>query len=211
MYNPPLFVEERIEMLHSFIHQHPLATVITCGPRGLEAAHVPIVMQAGEGSNGILQFHMARANEQWMAMESSHVLAIFGGTGHYVSPSWYRSKEEHGRVVPTWNYIAVHVRGQGRLFEQHDKLLQHLHLLTDRNESNFEKPWSVADAPRDYIDGLSKAIVGVEVAIETIEGKWKLSQNRSEADRQGVIRGLTALDSPSSRELAQIMTERNPK
>lgn len=144
-------------------------------------------------------------------MESSpSVLAIFLGPEHYITPSWYPSKQEHGKVVPTWNYVAVHVRGHARLFENAE-LIQHLHSLTSQNEQAIENAWSVDDAPKDYIEGLSRAIVGIEVAIESIEGKCKLSQNRSKSDREGVVAGLNALGSPESVKMAELVAERLPK
>jgi transcriptional regulator len=206
MYTPPQFVEERTEVLHSFIRQNPLAAIITCGPQGPEATHVPVVLHAGEGSNGVLRCHFARANPHWKSMESSSVLAIFQGPDHYITPSWYPSKQEHGKVVPTWNYVAVHIRGHARLFENRD-LIEHIHTLTNQNEQAFEKRWSVDDAPEGYIEGLSRAIIGIEIAIESIEGKCKLSQNRSKSDREGVINGLRTTGSPESLKMAELVAE----
>jgi transcriptional regulator len=208
MYNPGSFVEERVDVLHALIRQHPLAVVVTCGPHGAEASHVPVVLHAEKGAKGVLRFHVARANEQWKAMAGSVVLIIFQGAEHYITPSWYPSTQEHGKVVPTWNYVAVHVRGRARVMEDRAQLIAHLHTLTDEQERDFEKRWSVDDAPGQYIEGLSQAIVGFEVAIDTIEGKWKLSQNRSASDRGGMVRGLRALDSPASDEMAQLVAER---
>lgn len=205
MYTPPLFVEERIEALHSIIRQYPLAAIVTCSAQGPEATHVPVVLHADEGAKGVLRCHFARANPQWKTIESSpSVLAIFQGPEHYISPSWYPSKQEHGKVVPTWNYVAVHVRGRARLFENRE-LIEHIHALTDQNEQPFAKPWSVDDAPKDYIAGMSRAIIGIEIAIDVIEGKRKLNQNRSEADREGVIAGLRAIGSAKSMMMAELV------
>lgn len=207
MYNPSSFVEDRAEILHSFIRQHPLAVIVTCSSEGPEATHVPVVLHAGIGPKGVLRCHFARANDQWKTVQSSSpVLAIFPGPQHYISPSWYPAKQEHGKVVPTWNYVAVHVRGRAKLLEERNQLIEHLHALTDQNERGFEKPWSVDDAPKAYIEALSEAIVGVEIAIETMEGKCKLSQNRPESDRLGVVAGLRAINSPASLEMAQLIT-----
>ncbi|MDQ2844535.1 MAG: FMN-binding negative transcriptional regulator [Acidobacteriota bacterium] len=211
MYNPPMFVEDRTEVLHAFIRQHPLAALVACGSAGPEATHVPMVLHPEVGPAGLLRCHVARANDQWKNVQSAAaVLAIFQGPEHYITPSWYASTREHGKVVPTWNYAAVHVRGRAKLFEG-PELIQHLNALTDQNEQGFERPWSVGDAPRDYIEALSKAIVGIEISVDTIEGKWKASQNRSEADRQGVIAGLSAIGSPASLEMAQIVKQRGAK
>lgn len=211
MYTPSLFVEERIEVLHSIIRQYPLAVIVTSGAQGPEATHVPVVLHADQGAKGVLRCHFARANPQWKSVEASpSVLAIFRGPEHYISPSWYPSKQEHGKVVPTWNYIAVHVRGRGRLFEDRE-LIEHIHALTDQNEQAFEEPWSVDDAPQDYIEGMSRAIIGIEIAIDAIEGKWKLSQNRPQADREGVVAGLRAIGSHESLKMAELVAERFAK
>jgi transcriptional regulator len=192
MYNPAPFAEERIEVLHSFLRQNPFATLVTNGANGPEATHAPTIFHSDIGSKGLLRCHFARANRHWRSLDCAAVLGIFQGVDHYISPSWYPSKEEHGKVVPTWNYVAVHVRGRGRIFEGRDDLVAHVTALTARSEQVFEKPWSVEDAPAEYIHSLTKAIVGIEIAIESIEGKWKMSQNRPEADRRGVVAGLVA-------------------
>ncbi len=211
MYNPVAFAEDRVEVLHAFIRQHPLAALVTCGSEGPEATHVPVVLHPAIGSAGILRCHVARANGQWKDVQSPvPVLAIFQGPEHYITPSWYRSTQEHGKVVPTWNYVAVHVRGRATLFEGRE-LMQHLERLTEQNEQAFEKRWSVDDPPEGYIEALSKAIVGIEISIDTIEGKWKASQNRSESDRRGVIVGLSDIGSPASVEMAEIVKERGLK
>ena len=209
MYNPVPFAEDRIDVLHAFLQQHPLAVLVTCGPDGPEATHVPVVLHPEMAPKGLLRCHFARANAQWKTMQSSpSVLAVFQGSQHYITPSWYAAKQEHGRVVPTWNYVAVHVRGQARLFEEEAELLQHLRALTRQNEQGFEKPWSLDDAPQDYLAALSKGIVGIEIAIDAIEGKWKLSQNRPESDQQGIVAGLNATNSPASLEMAQLVKQR---
>ena len=208
MYTPSQFVEERIEVLHSFIRQNPLAAIVTCGTDGPEATHVPVVLHPEQGSKGVLRCHFARANPHWKTIESAPaILAIFQGPQHYITPSWYPSKQETGKVVPTWNYIAVHVRGRARLFEN-GELIEHLHSLTNQNELPFEQRWSVDDAPEGYIEGLSRAIVGIEIAIESIEGKCKLSQNRSRTDREGVVTGLRDIGSPDAAEMADLVSER---
>jgi transcriptional regulator len=210
MYNPPLFAESRVEELHAFIRQHPLAAIITGGSDGLEATHVPMVLHPELSANGVLRCHLARANPHWKSLQAGvQVLAIFQGPEHYISPSWYPSKQEHGKVVPTWNYAVVHVRGHARTFEDPEQLLQHLRTLTDQNEAALETPWSVDDAPPDYIKALAKTIIGIEIAIETIEGKWKVSQNRPAADRRKVVKELLALDSPESVEMAKLVKERD--
>jgi transcriptional regulator len=206
MYNPSLFVEDRIDLLHSFIRQHPLAVIVSAGSEGLEATHVPVILHADRGPKGSLRCHFARANDHWRTMQSSSgVLAIFQGPQHYITPSWYPSKQQHGKVVPTWNYVVVHVRGRASIFEEQSGILEHLRALTEQQERPFEKPWSVDDAPKAYLEGLSRQIVGVEISIEAIEGKCKISQNRSEQDRQGVVAGLTAMNTPASLEMAELV------
>jgi len=203
MYNPAHFAEDRPEVLHQFIRQHPLGALVTCGPAGLEASHVPVAFHPDEG---LLRCHLARANPQSQTLASSpSVLMIFSGAQHYITPSWYPSKAEHGKVVPTWNYIAVHVSGRARIIEDEQAFLRHLKDLTARNESSFTEPWAVDDAPPEYIANLMRSIVGIEILIDRIEGKWKLSQNRSKADQQGVIEGLQKLDTPESTTMAKLM------
>lgn len=203
MYNPSHFVEDRPDVLRNFIEQHPLAILTTCSPEGPQASHVPVMLHPDVGSQGVLRFHLARANRQWEAIaESAPVLAIFAGEEHYITPKWYPSTVEHGKVVPTWNYITVHVRGLGRLMSS-DELLEHLRAITNSQESSYKDPWTVESAPADFIAAMTKAIVGFEMTITSIEGKWKVSQNRTAADRAGVISGLTELNTSASLKMAR--------
>lgn len=209
MYNTAPFAEGRIEVLHGFVRQHPLAVFVTCGSEGPEVTHVPMVLHPEVGAKGVLRCHVARANSQWKTVETCpSVLAVFHGPEHYISPSWYVSKREHGKVVPTWNYVAVHVRGRARLFDDTGELMEHVKTLTDQNEQALGESWTVEDAPQEYVIALTKGIVGIEIAIDEIAGKWKASQNRPEPDRQGVVEGLTKLDSPASLRMAQIVKQR---
>jgi transcriptional regulator len=189
MYNPAPFAEHRVEAMHEFMRRYPLATVVSSGASdGIQASHVPVLL---DSEKGFLRCHMARANGHQEALrKSASVLVIFQNPGNYISPSWYPSKAEHGRVVPTWNYLAVHVRGRARIFEDSAQVIEHVRALTSAHEAGFETPWSVDDAPADYIQALSRKIVGVEISVDAIEGKWKVSQNRGEADRDGVVEGL---------------------
>jgi transcriptional regulator len=210
MYNPAHFVEDREDMLQAFIQQHPFALLITCGTEQPEASHVPIMFHPESGPRGALRCHLARANPQWKSIvDSSPVLAVFTGAEHYITPGWYSSTREHGKVVPTWNYVAVHVRGTARLMETPQELLGHLKDLTNRNEQPFEKPWTVESAPPEYIQALMNAIVGIEVTISSIQGKWKASQNRTRTDREGVVAGLIELDTPESLAMAEIVKKAN--
>jgi transcriptional regulator len=212
VYTPAPFAENRIGVLQEFIRQHLLATLVSCGSSGPEATHVPVVLHTDQGTSGILRCHLARANDHWKDLQSlPAVLAIFHGTDHYITPSWYPTKQEHGKVVPTWNYVAVHVRGRARLFEDQSELIEHLRTLTDQNEQVFAQPWSVADAPQNYIDSLTKAIVGVEIAIDKIEGKCKASQNQPQSNQAGTVAGLNRLNSPESLRMAQLVAQRGLK
>ena len=208
MYNPIHFREVRPEELHAFIRAHPLGTLVTSGQDGPEASHLPVFLDADAGR---LRCHMARGNPQWRQLGSGgRALVIFTGASHYITPNWYPEKRRHGKVVPTWNYAAVHVSGSARLFEDSQSLLRHLNELTNFNEASFAERWSVADAPAEYIEGMTKAIVGVEISIERMEGKWKVSQNRSAKDQQGVIAGLDGLGSCTAQEMAELMRKRTP-
>ena len=212
MYTPAHFAETDTEVLYSFLQQQPFATLVTNGADGPEATHVPMVFHPETGARGVLRCHLARANGQWMTVQSAMpVLAIFQGVDHYITPSWYPTKQEHGKVVPTWNYVAVHVRGRARLFEDQSELMAHLRTLTKQQEQAFEQPWSDADAPPSYIEALTKAIVGIEIAIDRIEGKCKVSQNQSESNQAGVVAGLTRLHSPESLRMAQLVKQRGLK
>jgi len=207
MYNPVHFREERENVLHAFIRAHPLGALVTSGPDGPEASHLPMFLDADAGR---MRCHMARSNPQWRQLSNSGAaLVIFSSAGHYITPNWYPEKRKHGKVVPTWNYVAVHVTGAAHLFEDSPSLLRHLHELTDFHEAGFAKRWSVADAPSEYVENMTKAIVGVEIAMERIEGKWKVNQNRSAEDRQGVMAGLDGLDSDAGQEMAALMRDRS--
>jgi len=209
MYNPSPFAENRADVLHAFIRQYPLATIVSCGASGPEATHVPVVLHADVGPNGVLRCHFARANSHWEAIRSlPSVLVILQGPDHYITPDWYPSKREHGKVVPTWNYVAVHVRGNARIVEGPNELEEHLRTLTHQHESTRQTPWSIDDAPEGYIEALSRGIVGIEIDIVQVQGKWKVSQNRPETDRSGVVAGLEAIGTPSSLTMAQLVDER---
>jgi transcriptional regulator len=192
MYLPSHFREERIDVMHGLIRERPLATLVTLGANGLVANHIPMLVRPEPAPYGTLVGHVARGNSMWRSA-GSEALAIFTGPEHYISPSWYAEKRTHGRVVPTWNYAAVHASGTLQVHEDRDWLLALVTELTNVHEARFEQPWHVADAPAEYVEGLLKGIVGIEIRIERIEGKWKMGQNRSEEDRAGASEGLRAL------------------
>ena len=194
MYRPLIFREDRLDQLHGTIRSHPLATLVTYVAGGLTANFIPFTL-ANENGRDILRAHMARANGQIAdLLTSAEALVIFQGLQAYITPSWYATKKEHEKVVPTWNYIVVQVRGNPRIVEDANWLRAQIDALTTLQEANRSAPWSVNDAPADYIDALLKNIVGFEIPIERIEGKWKVSQNQPAINRAGVVAGLREID-----------------
>ena len=207
MYQPGAFREERLEILHALIRAHPLGTLITAGSGGLAANLVPFIV-ADQGERGTLRAHIARANDQVEALRAgAETLVVFQGPDAYISPSWYPSKQEHGRVVPTWNYVVVQVHGTPHLIEDPLWIRAQIGALTQSQEGQRARPWSVADAPEAFVEAQIRAIVGVEIPILRIEGKWKLSQNRSAADRRGVVEGLQG--EGRNEEMARLVAERD--
>jgi transcriptional regulator len=191
MYLPQAFREDRLPVLHDAIRACGLGLLITVTPNGPAATPLPMLLDPAAGEKGTLYAHLARANPQWRdTVPGSPALVVFAGPDAYVSPGWYPSKQETGRVVPTWNYIAVQVGGVPTFFDEPDRLRALVERLTNRQESGRTRPWQVSDAPEPFIAQQLGAIVGVALPIERIEGKWKLSQNRPEPDRLGVIAGL---------------------
>jgi transcriptional regulator len=209
MYIPRAFVEERLPVLHELIRSQPFCSLVTVGASGLFASHLPMVLHGNQGAWGVLHGHLARANAQWRDFNPEvEALTIFSGAHHYISPSWYPEKSEHGKVVPTWNYAVVHAYGNLRTIEKAEWLSNHLWELTSQRESAAAVPWKVTDAPAEFIESMLKGIVGLELTITRLEGKWKMSQNRSERDRRGVIRGLDDLNSPESLEMKNLVSDR---
>lgn len=191
MYCPPLFREDRIDVLHAFIRSHPLGLLISHGSTGLLANLFPFELKAGGSERGMLHAHIARANPQWRELDGQPVLIVFRGTDAYVSPSLYATKHETGKVVPTWNYAMVQVRGTVQLRDQGPWVGDQIEALTNAREASRATPWSVTDAPNDYIETQMKHIVGLEIGVDSIEGKWKVSQNQPEANRRSVIAGFS--------------------
>lgn len=210
MYLPPHFTETDPERLQQMIASAGLVTIVTTTAEGLEASHIPLHYDptpAPDGSApfGTLYGHLAKANQQWRRFRAdADALAIFQGPDAYISPSWYATKQETGKVVPTWNYVAIHAYGKLKTFDDASKLLDLVTRLTQRHESTRGKPWSVQDAPADYTAAMLKGIVGLELPISRLEGKWKMSQNRNAADRSGVVTGLR---SEGETEVAAIMAK----
>ena len=203
MYCPPLFREDRLEVQHAFIRSHPLGLLISSGPSGLLATPLPFELEPGGSGRGILKAHMARANPQWREIDDREVLIVFRGTDAYVSPSLYATKKETGKVVPTWNYTMVQARGMARLRDDETWLAGQLKKLTAAREAARPAPWAVTDAPADYVEAQMKHIVGVEIEIAALDGKWKVSQNQPEANRRSVLAGFSA--DAQTREMAELV------
>ena len=195
MYLPTAFEEQRPEALHALMQAHPLGTLVTHSPDGLDANHIPFELDTAVGPHGLLRAHVARANPVWQQAADTEVLVVFRAADGYISPNWYPSKPEHHRHVPTWNYAVVHAYGVLRVRDDERFLRGLVARLTREHEarSQQQKPWKMGDAPTDYIDGLLKAIVGLEIEVTRLVGKYKLGQNREERDRLGAAAGLEGL------------------
>lgn len=187
MYCPEAFAETRPEVLRTLIQDYPLATLITMGSNGPEADHIPLYLFPGEGSDHVLQGHVARANPLWReAPLGGEVLVVFQGPQHYISPSWYATKAETGKVVPTWNYAVVHVHGPLHVRDNPDWVRQQMIALTAQQENGFARPWQVNDAPQGFTESLIGQVVGIEIPISRWTGKWKVSQNQPLRNRDSV-------------------------
>ena len=208
MYIPRANEENRISVMHALIVSQPLGTLVTLGTSGLFASHIPMVLEDDGSQFGVLKGHISRANTQWRDfVPTVDALAIFAGHQHYISPNWYPGKQEHGKEVPTWNYAVVHAYGPLKVIEDEQWLLTFLHRLTDIHEAESPVPWKVSDAPAEFIRSLLNGIIGLELPIHRLEGKWKVSQNRTEAERKGVIEGLSKLNTPASLAMKSLVEE----
>ncbi|MEI9981598.1 MAG: FMN-binding negative transcriptional regulator [Edaphobacter sp.] len=209
MYIPNANKEDRVPILHQFMQDQPFASLITLGASGLFASHIPMVLEQN-GSMGQLKCHISRANTQWRDLiPTVQALAIFAGPQHYITPTWYPEKQETAKVVPTWNYVVVHAYGHLKVIQDQEWLRSHLASLTNQHEAGFPVPWKIEDAPSDYIASQIKGIIGLEMAIERLEGKWKVSQNRSECDRAGVAEGLAELNTTESLRMKDLVERRD--
>ncbi|PRD41020.1 transcriptional regulator [Phyllobacterium phragmitis] len=205
MYAPRQFREERRDVLIGAIRDVQLAAVVTPGDDGLCATHAPVVVRE-DGDHLILETHVARPNPHWK-LAGARSLMIFQGPQAYIHPGWYESKAEHGKVVPTWAYVAVHAHGPLTAFDAEDELLVHLAQLTSQNEAAREQPWDVSDAPQEFIKKLTRAIVGLRMTVERLEGSWKLNQHKPDGDRQGVTAGLSSEENSDSKSISALMRE----
>jgi transcriptional regulator len=206
MYLPKLFEETDPAVLHALMRAHPLGTWATPGAGELIVNHVPFMLDPACGPHGTLFCHVARANSVWQSFSRTvPSVIVFQGPDSYISPSWYASKPLHGKVVPTWNYVVVHAHGIPVVVADHDALLDHLTRLTAAHEAQRPAPWRVADAPPDFIEQMMKQIVAIRIPITRLIGKWKVSQNRSPADRAGAIAGLQAAADPDAQTMAGLV------
>lgn len=210
MYIPKHFEQNNATLMKALIESNPLGTMVSSGSEGLIANHIPFEVQ-DTASKLLLLGHVAKANSiSCEFCADTDVLIVFGGENSYISPSWYPSKKTNKNVVPTWNYTVVHAHGRVRTVEDAEWLRAHVQRLTDRGESALAQPWSVSHAPAEFTDRLLDAIVGIEVEVNRLEGKWKLSQNKSQEDRRGVIRGLRERSDPRAGLLADQMEGLDP-
>ena len=194
------------------MQRHPFAAIVANTPAGIEANHVPLILDPARGKFGTLRGHIARANPMWrQTAAGTEVLAIFQGSSHYISPNWYPSKQADGRVVPTWNYVVAHVRGSIEWFRDPAWLRGLLEVTTTLHERPYQNPWKISDAPDEYLQRMLGAIVCFEIPIDAISGKWKLSQNRSAADRAGVISALAGHAEASAQEMAALISQTGPE
>lgn len=209
MYLPDNFKETDVAALHETIRRIKFGTLVTLGSKGLIASHVPMLIEPEPAPFGTLIGHVARANPHWQeASAEIEALAIFLGPNAYVSPSLYATKRKTGKVVPTWNYVAVHAYGPVRFYDDAARLLDLVTRLTDAHEAHRQERWRVSDAPADYTRGMLKAIVGFELPIARLEGKWKMNQNRPAEDVPGIVEGLSR-DGEAAAEVGRIVAERN--
>ena len=208
MYSPSQHAESDVGVLQALVRAHPLGTWATQGEGELIVNHIPFLLDASRGEFGTLVGHVARANDVWRTHSTTVAsVVIFQGAETYISPSWYPSKHAHGKAVPTWNYAVVHAHGLPRIVEDKAWLLDHISRLTNTHEAAQQLPWKVSDAPADYLDRMLQAIVGVEIPIARLVGKWKVSQNRPEADKLGVVAALVSKGDERSRTMAALVSE----
>ena len=206
MYIPKHFEETDVAKMHELIRSHPLATLVTLTPSGLNANHIPLILTESDNEAGVLHGHVARSNPMWRdAQREREVLAVFQSAEAYISPNWYATKEQTGKVVPTWNYAVVHAHGFMTVHEDAEWLRTQITKMTNLREASFPVPWKVTDAPADYIEKLIGAIVGIEIVVNRLEGKWKVSQNQPIENRAGVIEGLTRRGDDGDIEMSKLI------
>jgi transcriptional regulator len=209
MYVPDHFRVDDIAQMHALMRGRPFAALISAGESGLYASHLPTVLK-DEGGYGVIECHLARANPHWRDLAAGgEALMIFQGPNGYITPNWYPSKSEHGKVVPTWNYAVVHAYGRPEVKDDREWLRRHVGDLTAQQEKSEREPWRLSDAPDGYVDVMTRGIVGFRFAIARLQGKWKMSQNRQAPDCEGVVRGLNARATGDDREIAEMVSQQN--
>ena len=209
MYLPELFRVEDVAQMHALMRARPFAALVSAGPSGLFASHLPTVLK-DDGRHGVIECHLARTNPHCRDLAGGEALMIFQGAEAYITPNWYASKAEGGKVVPTWNFAAVHAYGRPEVVTDADWLRRHVTELTAQQERDQPRPWAPSDAPASFIDTMLRGIVGFRFAITRLEGKWKMSQNRTPQDREGVVKGLTLRDRGDDREIAELVARQPP-
>ena len=211
MYTPKDFRVDDTAQAHGLMRAHPFAVLVTYGADGIVATHLPTVLKVDDGAAlGRIDCHVARPNRQWSTFAANtDALMIFQGPEAYIRPSWYPSKAEHDKVVPTWNYAVVHAYGRLEVVQDQAWLLAHVSELTRQQEAPYSDPWATTDAPEDYLAMMARGIIGVKFAISRLEGKVKMSQNREPRDRAGVVRGLADRASGHDSEIASLVEKLN--
>ncbi|MBX9901876.1 MAG: FMN-binding negative transcriptional regulator [Burkholderiaceae bacterium] len=209
MYLPSHHEEKDLRVLHALIQTHPLGAWVTLDDDGFTANHIPFILDASRGQHGTLRAHVARANPVWQTINvAAASLVIFQGSQTYITPNWYPTKQLNGKVVPTWNYTVVHAHGKAKIIHDREWLLQTITDLTKQHESGRPAPWKVSDAPAEFIDRLVSAIVGIEIPITHIVGKWKVSQDEAMADRLGTAEALAKLGDANSLAMSGLVSSR---
>ena len=212
MYVPAHFKEDRVAVLHDAIRQYGFGTLVTSSEQELEASHLPLLLDPEPAPLGTVLGHLARANPQWQRVKPGfEALAIFLGPNTYITPSWYPTKQQTGKVVPTWNYLAIHAYGTLSFFDDPDELRAHVGKMTDTHEQQRDAPWAVSDAPERFVEQMLKAIIGFKLRITRLEGKWKMSQNRPAQDVSGVLEGLARENGESPEAVREIVAARQAR
>lgn len=212
MYTPAHFNETRTELLHQLVREHPLGLLVTLGEQGLDANPVPFLLEVDASGQAVLRAHVARANPVWReARTDVDTLVVFQGPQAYISPNWYATKAENGKAVPTWNYITVQARGRLVVRDDSAWLRELVTRLTQRHEAAQPLPWAVSDAPPDYIDAMLRAIVGIEIPLASLQGKWKMSQNHPAINRDGVQQALRAQGTDQAQAVASAVVQAAPR
>ena len=210
MYLPELFRVEDVPQMHALMRARPFAALVSAGSSGLFASHLPTILR-DDGRYGVIECHLARANPHWRDLAGGgEGLMIFQGAEGYITPNWYPSKAEGGKVVPTWNFAAVHAYGRPEVVNDADWLRRHVTELTAQQERDQPQPWAPSDAPASFIDAMLRGIVGFRFAVTRLEGKWKMSQNRTQPDREGIVKGLALRDRGDDQEIAELVARHAP-